>query len=441
MERVDRRDAQRVGHDRARRGPPAGRRDLLLPGEPDEVGDDEEVPGVAHRGDHAELVVQARLEGGRDLAVAPDEALLALLAQPRLHGVPVGHREVRDPEIAQRQRQVDHLGDAARVEQGLALVREQPLHLGRGLEVEVRPLEAHPVGRVEVVARAHAQQDVVRLVLLRVDVVEVVGDDQRQAGLGREPQQLLVELALLGDLVVLELEEEPPLAQDVLVLLGERPGQLPVVHLERLGHLAAEARGQPDQALAVLREVLAVDARLVVVAVEVGVRDEPAQVPVAGHVRREQDEVERLGVRLAFLVAHRPPGDVRLDADDRLDARLRRRLVERDRPVERAVVRDGEAVEAVLDARVDEIGDPAEPVEQAELGVRVEVDEVVRGDAHGGSMVARPGGPGRADRVPRATPSAGRSSPSAAARSASGRGLRPRGARRSGPARRRPGAR
>ncbi len=64
VERVDRRDAQRVGHDRAGRGPPAGRRDLLLAGEPDEVGDDEEVPGVAHRGDHAELVVQA-LSGGR----------------------------------------------------------------------------------------------------------------------------------------------------------------------------------------------------------------------------------------------------------------------------------------------------------------------------------------------------------------------------------------
>ena len=89
-----------------------------------------------------------------------------------------------------------------------------------------------------------------------------------------------------------------------------------------LGDLAAEARRQADQALAVLREVLAVDARLVVVAVDVGVGDEPAQVPVAGHVRREQDQVEGLGVGLALLVAHRPPGDVGLDADDRLDARL-----------------------------------------------------------------------------------------------------------------------
>ena len=87
VERVHRRDAQRVGHDRARRGPPAGRGDPLLAGEPDEVRHDEEVAGVAHRDDHAQLVVQPLLELRGDRAVAPDEALLALLAQPGLDGV------------------------------------------------------------------------------------------------------------------------------------------------------------------------------------------------------------------------------------------------------------------------------------------------------------------------------------------------------------------
>ena len=90
-------------------------------------------------------------------------------------------------------------------------------------------------GRVEVVARADAQQDVVRVVLLAVDVVQVVGDDERQAGLGRQAQQLLVEPALLGDPVVLELEEEAVLAEDVVVLARELAGELPVVDLERLG--------------------------------------------------------------------------------------------------------------------------------------------------------------------------------------------------------------
>ena len=64
-DRVDRRDAQRVRHDRAWRAAPARRLDALLAGVPDEVGDDQEVARVAHRGDHAELVVEAVLERRR----------------------------------------------------------------------------------------------------------------------------------------------------------------------------------------------------------------------------------------------------------------------------------------------------------------------------------------------------------------------------------------
>ena len=73
--------------------------------------------------------------------------------------------------------------------------------------------------------------------------------------------------------------------------------------LERLGHLAAEAGRHPHQPLAVPGEVLPVDARLVVVAVDVGVGDEPAEVAVADEVGREEDQVERLRVGLALAVA------------------------------------------------------------------------------------------------------------------------------------------
>ena len=128
-----------------------------------------------------------------------------------------------------------------------------------------------------------------------------------------------------------------------------------------------------------------------------GVGDEPAQVPVADVVPGQQDQVEGLGVGLALLVGHRAAGDVGLDADDRLDPLGRGGLVEGDRAVERAVIGQGEAVEALLRRRIDQVVDPPEPVEKAELGVDVEVREVVRGDGRQGrSMV-----PARVPRGPR----------------------------------------
>ena len=299
---------------------------------------------------------------------------------------------MRDPQLAERQRDVGHLGDPAGVADRLELVREQRGHLGRGLHVELGRVELHPVGRVEVVAGPDAEQHVVGLGLVLAHVVQVVGDDEREADLGRQPDQLLVEPLLFGHAVVLELEEEAVLAEDVAVLPGHLSGELPVVDLERLRDLAAQARREPDEPGAVPGEVLPVDPRLVVVAVEVGVGREPAEVLVAGPVLGEQDQVEGLAVGLALLVGHRPAGDVGLDAEDRLDALVLRRLVERDRAVERAVIGDRERIHAVLGRRVDQLRDPAEAVEKTELGVDVEVREVVRGEGrHGRSMVvARP---------------------------------------------------
>ncbi len=58
-QRVDRRDAERVGHDAARRRSPAGGEDPLLAGEAGEVGHDQEVARVPHPVDHAQLVLEA----------------------------------------------------------------------------------------------------------------------------------------------------------------------------------------------------------------------------------------------------------------------------------------------------------------------------------------------------------------------------------------------
>ncbi len=243
-----------------------------------------------------------------------------------------------DPELPEREGDLGHLGDPPGVPDRVELIREERGHLVGGLQVELGRVEAHPVRRVEVVAGPDAQQHVVGLGLLLADVVQVVRDDEGQAGLRGQPEELLVEPALVRQAVVLQLEVEPVLAEDVAVLPGHLPGQLPVLDLERLGDLAAQAGGQPDQPRAVLREVLAVDPWLVVVAVEMGVGGEPAEVLVAGPVLGEQDQVEGLAVGLALLVEHRPAGDVRLDPDDRLDAGVLGRLVEGDGAVQRPVI-------------------------------------------------------------------------------------------------------
>ena len=130
--------------------------------------------------------------------------------------------------------------------------------------------------------------------------------------------------------------------------------------------------------------MLTVDPGLVVVALQMGVRGQAAKVLVTLPVLGQQNEMERLAICLAFLVAHAPPGHVGLDANDRLHALGGDGLDERDGSVQRAVIGDRHGIEAELGALFGEVVDAAEPVQQAELGVEMEVDEIVRGDSHGG---------------------------------------------------------
>ena len=123
-------------------------------------------------------------------------------------------------------------------------------------------------------------------------VVAVVGGEQRRVDRPGDLDERRVGPALVGDPVVLELDEEVVCDPKISC---SRPGELAglggVAGEQRLGDDAAEAAGRRDQALVVAFEQLPVDPRLVVVALEVGVGGELHQVAVAGARLGEDGQV------------------------------------------------------------------------------------------------------------------------------------------------------
>ena len=109
-------------------------------------------------------------------------------------------------------------------------------------------------------------------------------------------------------------------------------------------------------------------------AFQVGLGDELHEVPVALVVAGQQDQV----VGTAFLwapVEAALVGHVGLAADDGFDAPLLALGVKVHHAVEGAVVGDRQGVHAQLDGPVDQVWDPADPVQHAVLGVVVQVGE------------------------------------------------------------------
>ena len=115
-------------------------------------------------------------------------------------------------------------------------------------------------------------------------------------------------------------------------------------------------------------------------ALQVGHADHVAEVAVALLVPAEEDQVAALGVQPVDLVRAPPPGRGHIDltADDGLDPLPLAGPVEVHRAVHHAVVRDGHGALPQLPHPLGQTVDAAEAVQEAVLGVDVEMDK-----AHG----------------------------------------------------------
>jgi hypothetical protein len=177
--------------------------------------------------------------------------------------------------------------------------------------------------------------------------------------------------AAAGVQVVPEHLVEPP---------GQLLGLLRLVLEEVLVELPGQAPAQADESFGVGFEDLPVDPRVVVEPLQEGDAGELDEVLEPGGVLGEQGEV---GVSVLLLAAALlpavPGGQVRLVADDRVDAALLALGVELDRPVQVAVVGDGAGGHAQLLGLLDQLGDAVEAVQQGVVGVQVEVGELAVG--------------------------------------------------------------
>ena len=298
-ERVDVRDLEAVGGERAGGGAATGPdRDTVPLGEADEVRDDQEVVRKPHLADRPELEAETLVELRRRRPVAPDEALLAELDEVVERVAPVRDREPRQADPPELQLDVAPLGDLEAALHRSLVTREVERHLRGGLEVELVGAEAPAIRVLQRVARLDAEERLVARGVRRVEVVDVAGRDERQpTALGERRQP--VERSLLDvEADVLELDVGRVASEDLREPVELRVGVAVTVLRERPRDASGEAAGERDQPRRVALQELPVDPRLVVVPLEVAERAELDEVAVADVALREQRQV-RVPLRLS----------------------------------------------------------------------------------------------------------------------------------------------
>jgi hypothetical protein len=206
-----------------------------------------------------------------------------------------------------------------------------------------------------------------------LDVMHVVRGDTFQAELLCPLDEVLVDLGLFGDAVVLEFE--------IKIFRPERLLE-PIHRIARLRYLilhdclrnfAGKTAGQRDQPVLALRENFFVNARLVIIALQMCRSRELDEILVARLIFREQDEVvvNVLAAGGRFFLQPRSGRDVNFAADDGFDALAPRFLPKIHRAVHRAVIRDGQRGQFQFVRLFDEFVQPTSAIEQGILGVQM----------------------------------------------------------------------
>ena len=423
------RQAQHVAHHRAHAAAAGQRRNAVAPGPRHEVPHDQEVRRDALVGQHLQLALQARTDGRRDAVgtVAPQCAGLGQFAQRvvalllRVGAFLVGgvrsleglqleagaerveplrglrrielrrlantlHAHQRRMTLALGQLHIAARRDAHRVLDRLRHVGEQFRHLRRVLHVQLLAVD-QAIGRILGLLHRDAAQRVMRVMIFLAQEVRVVVAHQRQLQLGGELAHQRIDAPLLLD-VPLQLQIEARLALGVLAetlrvplrLLARGGPRLRVLRARELGQPVRDARTQVavdrDDALAPLLQRAAIHARLVVEAVQEGVRAQLHQVAPALQRLGQQHQVkpavrDAVGLAIAAITGRH----IGLDAQDGFHACGACRLVELHRRMQVAVIGHRHRIHAErLHPRNQRI-DLVATIEQAVLAVQMQVDE------------------------------------------------------------------
>ncbi len=258
-------------------------------------------------------------------------------------------------------------------------VPERTLELLRRLHVELVGLEPHPAFRADHLPRLQAEQDVVHPGVLALEIVAVVRGHERRIRLPGEVDDLGVRPVLFGQPVVLDLQKEPAVREDLLVLLDGLRGPLLPFLGEQDRDLPLQARRGGDDPLRVLPKDLLVDAGPVVEPLDVRPRHQLDEVPVPFVRFGEQDQVVRpVLARGRLAVVAGAGGQVELGADDGLDPLPVRLLVEVHRADHSPVVGQRHGGHPHPGDLAHELLDLDRPVEEAVLGMEVQVDELLQ---------------------------------------------------------------
>ena len=282
LQRIDVGDPQCVA-DQApcRRAAPWPHRNSLRARVMNEIPHDQEVARKIHLLDHLDFARKAALVGIKRLAQqslrcqhfqlwqSPGESLADDFFEIGICGVAFRHLKFREGIIDALDLHAAAFGDRHSPRHRVRQFAEDASHFLCRLEIKLVGRELHAIDVAHGLARLNAHQNFLRASIGLLQIVRIVRGDERYPGLARKLHQIAVHPRLDFHSLVLHFQEKLSFPENFLQAIGGRARLIKLLFGNCLGNFAAQARRKRDQSLAVPRQQIVVDARLVIKSFEV----------------------------------------------------------------------------------------------------------------------------------------------------------------------------
>ena len=263
-------------------------------------------------------------------------------------------------------------------------------HFLRSLEIKLVGSELHTMRIAHGLAGLDAEQDFLGVGVFVVEIMAIVGGDERDAGFFRESNELGVDALFDGQALVLNFEEEIAFAEDVAEAVGVFASLAVFFFDDAFSDGAAETGAESDQAFGILAEEFVIDARLVIKAFEESCGDELDEIAVAFEIFAEENQVIAApgaglkivaifggdGAKFFAAIVAAALGDIDFAADDGLHIALAGFVKEIGGGEEVAVIGDGYRRHFLARSFVEELGGFTRSIEKTEISVYVQVNEL-----------------------------------------------------------------
>ncbi len=298
------------------------------------------------------------------------EALPGYVLEIAVGGMFGGNIELRKWLLNFLQAHLAALGDVpGTIQRGFRLwhFAKHGEHFVARLEIKLGLGEAHAIRIAHGLAGLDTQQNFVRPRIALAHVVRIVGGNERNARLLRQPQQFRNHDLVLIQAVILNLEKEVLLSEHVGVAVGQTLGFLIAIGHDGLVDVAAQAGRHRDQALGVPGQQILVDPGFVVKAFEKRGGHQLQQIAIAILVLAQQHQVV---VAIGFTAAGQTLlRDIHLASDHGMNAFLFGLVVELHRAKKIAVVRHRDGRHLLLHHQIHQLTDFTSAVEQRIVSV------------------------------------------------------------------------